>query len=40
MKLGLKDQQSSTKTKLEERGIEFNLGAPVTGVVSTKDFQL
>ena len=37
MKLGLKDQQSSTKTKLEERGIEFNLGAPVTGVVSTKD---
>ena len=37
MKLGLEAQQSSTKTKLEERGIEFNLGAPVTGSVSTND---
>ena len=37
MNLGLKAQQSSTKTKLEERGIEFNLGAPVTGSVSTND---
>ena len=37
MNLGFEAQQSSTKTKLEERGIEFNLGAPVTGSVSTND---
>ena len=30
MNLGLKDNQGSSKTKLEERGTEYNLKAPVT----------
>ena len=38
MNLGLKDNQGSSKTKLEERGTEYNLKAPVTGAVTINNF--